>query len=1391
MQAPVCCVLVAYCTPKYASEGGKRQRMSCIEGGLCFKSECKPCSMLNTASEQVWTHRTALYIVSLFLNDASGLLLQDKQNLDDAIAPCTAYHHAIFALVMCPVPDIPPQSDSDPHPSPSRRSQYPSSLADQSQPASACTHQLSSLPPSWLRNVRITTEDDDQQPATSQHSRQAQGTPADQPGAAVTESSLRALSPSSHTSEQPQLSHGHLQQQEEHHQQQQQQQQQQADNRRQVGQTALLAPGSSSLHQASRMPGTSDPAGAEPQAEQQLTATVIEAKREAASAHAPSVTQPQSVSVAVKEEQLEDVGPERHVDSTSGDQAQLQQQASPTGSKPILLPAASRHWRKGSSDMSFSPQPGVMDRSTLSETKATGSRKTVKQLAEFSQKALVPVAATVTAAMPASLPAPTSTSAPKEQSAEAQSSLKDLGKMGALSPTPGRDLAGVADANGTSDLHQLAQELPAEEPHHQASSLERPTRGKRFDEDKHGLALSPAPAQLMSGKPSLQEASATHSGLLRRIAMNSPIAPGSAAAILKSNAFSSVQTSPAQLAAAPRHHTADPHPIATESATDADAALQFSTHPPPAALSTSDMQAAASSQAPAPSRAKQKRIYRQTTAEPEDSPEAKRPKQAAAGKIDRSQEPPPAGLVPQKLQPPQQQMKDTKVNQPRNVREPIPLPEQPVDLLQDVTQNILRSIRKLRLQGHGHNGQQQLSSQHMHLMTHLPVLSQLRVLSKYASEVLPHGNVIKFFSLTAEAMSRKCRDPRWLAQRDETATVYKLCDAAASLYQRLGDSGYLPDGIVPPKTPQLVPLELQAAYVLCVGGYLGKLSRKEYADQLLIAMLSQVCLTMEELKASPADCKTAELNLKLAGGSPSKVRGQLQQQSVSSSTAEKAQRGGAVPEPYPLDIDKAVRTAFRGLVRLKRIEAGSLDKQCKSFLSQQAALWQLRIVSLFAGQVRQKSSNPSAFLTSICNRIHRADQKQLAWLREGSLPPHKQEGWVRLHPPAHAVLHQAAQADILPRDRSLSASIAELPVDLQCAAACYAVGVGSSDASTAPVASLVKAFVKFVQGLIHDVDPAAVPNYVRARSESLSRAPSQPKDDKAGKAGVDGTQEQSTAAAAHTHDPKLAPVAPADPRRRPPTQPPPAISAASQHQGSTAQPPRGPWLDQSHNPSAGAHLRHCKFYYRMDGGCTDRKCGYYHGTHAEYVAHMTHMGLIPYSLKFAGDVGRDRWIVDGAIDGLNDLIISHKLPRGSYSEFDLRPLAFLIDPSGEHAKLQLQVSRSPCHHVHTTHVRCLLRTWFTACLQLAYKTRLKPLSVYSVLMSWLLQQVFGKRAAVKELQGAASCAMPVCVLCSYRSVCRRSAASWVLLYCMLSRCCTNGHSNVASASQSIAAEASG
>lgn len=820
--------------------------------------------------------------------------------------------------------------------------------------------------------------------------------------------------------------------------------------------------------------------------------------------------------------------------------------------------------------------------------------------------------------------------------------------------TPRPDLTSTcaSDATASSDSIALLQGGQSQ-PGLGTPEPEPLSRGKRPELEESLSALDASAFHLMSGKPKQQGPPPS-----------SPAAPKDGTTLGQSGKFIAAEALLGK-PAGPLGSRAATASAAARRALPPAAAAQLAVEehaegaPPESHAQTASQE---DGQGATQSKPKQrKRVYRQSSAgaaaAEEEAPEPKRPKPAAPALQQQVQvKPAPSIPAPQ----PQQQPKEAK---PTKVREPIRHPEQPIDLPPSAVQNIYRSIRKLRLQGHGQHSSQ-LSNQHLDLLNPLPPLVQLRVLSKYASEVLPDGNVVKFFSLTVEAM-RSRRDVKWLSQRDETATAYRLCDAAASLYGRLGDCGELPVKSVPTMTPQMVPLELQAAYILCIGGYIGSLSRREFADQLLMGLLGQVCITMHDHKASAADLKTAELNLKAAGASIAKLHQRLKQSSAPGVEPQRAQQATQGSK-----IGGVVQACFGGLVRLNRLKHGFADDRSMNFLQSQGPLWQLRIVSYFGCHLRRPATNASAFLTTVCrnNRDDRSASK-LDWLR--CIAGH-------VHPQTQSLLDQAYRAGILPRDKHIPGKIAALPTDLHFAAACFVVGAQSSDPSCNSKAaaagpshhatSAVEDFVRFAQGLIHEADPAAVPDYKRARSESASRSASRgasraasqpPRNDQGDRTAARRGGQQPGAAAG-------ALPTPADPRARPPSQAPDPQPSSSHQQGSG--------LRQAHASHTGSSWpRHCRYFYRMDGGCLNRQCDHYHGSHQEYVAYMVHCGLVPYSLKFASDVGRDKWIADAAVDGLNDMIVSQQLPRDSFSEGDLRPLAFLQDPNGDPARMQLQV----------------------------------------------------------------------------------------------------------------------
>lgn len=690
------------------------------------------------------------------------------------------------------------------------------------------------------------------------------------------------------------------------------------------------------------------------------------------------------------------------------------------------------------------------------------------------------------------------------------------------------------------------------------------------------------------------------------------------------------------------------------------------------------------------SKQKQKRADRQLDTGRQEAPEPKRAKKASQAKAAAAEQPP---------QQQQQQAKPRSESQGRvrgTVKHPVPQPDSPVarqspshsiDLPACTLDSIFRSIRKLRLLGSGERGREQLSKSHMSLLTHLLPLVQLRVLSRYTIKVMPHGNVVKFFRDTVEVFGQRSHETKWLAWRDETPTSYKLCEAAADLYGQLGDCGMLPEGAVPTMTPQLLPFELQVPYVLCLGGYTGSMPLADFAMDLLQALLSQVVLMLHQFRSTADDRKTAQANLELAGGSLSKVMSSVaaapRRSPSHDSQAQQAQHAPKtlVNHPaitpangIPLSIRHVASAVFDGLVRINHLKNKNFDKLSYNFLQKQPPLWQLRIMSQFA-QFYSGGAKPSALLTSICKQnrdmLYREDYTWLTQHRKraaGKSP--------ELVSSAQALLDEACKADVLLKGCIDPAVLAVLPSELHCIAVCYAISTAGTDTSIHSNDS-AETFVAYAWDLIHECDPKAdlrdgsKPSS-RPRSQSVARAASQPPRNRSlDREATRGTSEVP-AAADQPSDAIPDPLGPSDPHRHHPSIPSPPT-----HQGSHIRPSRSPHQAQSHGPHFASPPRHCRYFFCAEG-CRTKTCLFYHGTHQEYVAYMAKTGLVPYGLKFVSDVGRDKCIIDKAVDALNKLMLTRQFSRGSFNEHDLRPLAFLEDPIGDHSKLQLQVGLYDC-----------------------------------------------------------------------------------------------------------------
>ncbi|DBA83649.1 hypothetical protein WJX77_008334 [Trebouxia sp. C0004] len=703
--------------------------------------------------------------------------------------------------------------------------------------------------------------------------------------------------------------------------------------------------------------------------------------------------------------------------------------------------------------------------------------------------------------------------------------------------------------------------------------------------------------------------------------------------------------------------------------------------------------------APSKGKQKQKRTDRQLETCVQEAPGPKRAKKAPQTKSAAAEQP---------AQHQQQQAKPRSESQGRvtgRVKHPVPQPKRParqshIDLPACTLDSIFRSIRKLHLLGSGDRGNEQLSKAHMSLLTSLPPLVQLRVLSSYAAKAMPHGNVVKFFRKTVEVLGQRSYETKWLSWHEPTP--YKLCKAAADLCGQLGDCGMLPEGAVPTVTPQLLPVELQVPFVLCLGGYTGSMPLADFALDLLQALLSQVVLMLHQFCSTPDDRQTAQANLELAGGSLSKVVSSVvapasEKSPSHDSQAQQAQHAPktwvnppAVPpaDGIPLSIRHVASAVFEGLVRINHLKDKNFDKLSYNFLQKQPRLWQLRIISQFA-QYYKGGANSSAVLTSICkqnrDQMYREDY---TWLTQ-----HQKRAAGRspeLCSSAQALLDDACKADVVLKRCIEPAVLAVLPLGLHCIAVCYAISTAGTDTRIHSNGS-AETFVAYAWDLIHECDPKADPRdgvqlSSRPRSQSVVRAASQPPGN--GSLDEEATRGRSAVPAAAADQPSDAvqgPLGPSDPHRHHPSiefNAPP-----TRH----IQPARSPHQAQSHGPHFASPPRHCCYFFCVEG-CRTKNCPFYHGTHQEYVAYTAKTGLVPYGLKFVSNVGKDKWIIDQAVDALNKLMLTKQLPRGSFNEHDLRPLAFLEDPNGDHSKLQLQTVQALAEHGHSNYPAQLLQS---------------------------------------------------------------------------------------------------
>lgn len=130
-----------------------------------------------------------------------------------------------------------------------------------------------------------------------------------------------------------------------------------------------------------------------------------------------------------------------------------------------------------------------------------------------------------------------------------------------------------------------------------------------------------------------------------------------------------------------------------------------------------------------------------------------------------------------------------------------------------------------------------MAPEHMVQLKAQPLLTQLRILSIFASSYSADCTVGNHFTTTHQRVTQILKGTSWLAQRCGPAPQRKLSHEAQNLLNQLSSYSILPSSAVPHITADVNPVDLQNAYVLCLAGYAGSRPLPDFAADVMHCIL--------------------------------------------------------------------------------------------------------------------------------------------------------------------------------------------------------------------------------------------------------------------------------------------------------------------------------------------------------------------------------------------------------------------------------------------------------------------------------------------------------------------------------------------------------------------------
>lgn len=384
----------------------------------------------------------------------------------------------------------------------------------------------------------------------------------------------------------------------------------------------------------------------------------------------------------------------------------------------------------------------------------------------------------------------------------------------------------------------------------------------------------------------------------------------------------------------------------------------------------------------------------------------------------------------------------------------------PLSLQEDVVDSILNSIMQLGYLHSDKFGSQRLSPHHRAQLRAQPLLVQLRFLASLATGYEPdRRHVNGFCSAVLPHDMDICQKHNWLSWRIGAISTRHLSDKAQSVRDQLCERNMLLQDDVPEVTAEVLPEELQAAYVLCLGGYQGPKPLAEFAATVLQDIARQVL--NDSLTSAPSKAQQlAACSLILAAEALAAVHNATQSPAQGLPDTSVAAEGGAFEdEPdtcadagdheeltsrvAPLDMQEVHRQVLCALRKLKHLTFKAfLQQLCdREWPYDKPVLQQLLVLSKYCAQA-QSQGHLEGFMQSQWEQQQsdRPDQAYSYALLAKRTCAFSGHPWC-LRNAASKVLSSAQDLGQLTAEsqHNIAGIIVFLPPPLHCVAACYAI----------------------------------------------------------------------------------------------------------------------------------------------------------------------------------------------------------------------------------------------------------------------------------------------------------------------------------------------------------------